>query len=203
MYNPKDTLLMNQFPTVMVPRFEALQPCELHRTRLLMGAGGLYIETNQPWGRFVAQLWDSRRQLPYGEVTERNDFDYLLIRPDVKRILSGHVREEAARYADSGLEWAGWVVWSQQEGFRYQGLDLEETTNTRVTFGRQRLSEGEHLVFDIHSHGYLPPFFSGTDDRDDSGGIKISVVLGSYDAQARKFDHRVRYCLEGIFLQTD
>jgi PRTRC genetic system protein A len=201
MLNPKDALLMNHFPTLMVPQFQSLWPCPVNQTRLLMGKCGLYIETNRVWGRLVENLWCSPRALPYGHVEECDEFRGLLAHPDVMRMFAGEIREEAARYADCSLEWAGWVVWSESEGFRYQPLDIEEVSGESVKFGRYRLAGGEHLVFDIHSHGTLTPFFSRTDDRDDAGGVKISVVLGSYDAQARKFNYRIRYCVEGIFIE--
>jgi PRTRC genetic system protein A len=201
MLNAKDTLLMSQFPTLMVPRFEPLSPCETHKTRLLMANDGLYIETVQPWGRIVSNLWQSHpRTLPYGKVQEYDSFAAIFARPDVRQILSGVVREEAARYADSDLEWASWVIWSREGGFRYQELSLQETTVSRVRLDRYQLADGEHLVVDIHSHGRLPPFFSPIDDKDDAGGVKISVVLGSYDAECRRFAYRVRYCVEGFFL---
>ncbi len=200
MLNPKDALLMSHFPTLMVPQFQPLWPCPVNKTRLLMGADGLYVETSQPWGRLVKNLWCSPRPLPYGRVEEIDEFRGLITHPDVTRMFAGEIREEAARYADCSLEWAGWVVWSESRGFRYQDLDIEQVAADSIRFGRYRLAEGEHLVFDIHSHGTLAPFFSGTDNRDDKGGVKISVVLGSYDAQARKFDYCIRYCVEGMFI---
>jgi PRTRC genetic system protein A len=201
MLNAKDKLLTSQFPTLMVPRFEPLPPCEIHKSRLLMGNDGLYIETVQPWGRIVANLWQSYpRTLPYGKAQEYDSFAAIFARPDVRQILSGVVYEEAARYADSDLEWAGWVIWSREGGFRYQELSLQETTISRVKLDRYQLAEGEYLVVDIHSHGRLAPFFSSTDDKDDAGGVKISVVLGTYDAEFRTFAYGVRYCVEGFFL---
>ena len=34
--NLKDRLIQERFPTIMAPRYQALPPCPLHQTRLLM-----------------------------------------------------------------------------------------------------------------------------------------------------------------------
>ena len=60
------------------------------------------------------------------------------------------------------------------------------------------------MVIDVHSHGAIPPFFSATDDEDDKGGVKISLVLGSYQAgkDGQTFKMAYRYCVEGFFIGT-
>jgi PRTRC genetic system protein A len=46
---------------------------------------------------------------------------------------------------------------------------------------RYEMPEGIVLA-DIHSHHQMPPFFSNTDDRDDTG-LSVSCVIGHiYDA---------------------
>ena len=72
--NLKDRLIQERFPTIMTPRYEALPPCPLHQTRLLMACGGLYIDTLQPFGAFRRCLWFAERDLPYGEVAELDEF---------------------------------------------------------------------------------------------------------------------------------
>ena len=37
-----------------------------------------------------------------------------------------------------------------------------------------------NIVVDLHSHNYMPAFFSGTDDEDDSG-FRVSIVIGKVD----------------------
>ena len=69
-----DGLLQKEFPTVMVPKYGDLEPCLMGRSRLLMGRDGLYLETVQPWGRLVRNLWVSQRPLPYGDVEEVDTF---------------------------------------------------------------------------------------------------------------------------------
>ena len=52
------------------------------------------------------------------------------------------------------------------------------------------------MVVDIHSHGWAPAFFSSTDDADDRGAMKISLVLGNLD-RARP-SSAMRLCMAGL-----
>lgn len=53
-------------------------------------------------------------------------------------------------------------------------------------------------MLDIHSHGRLPAFFSGTDDEDDSdvSVVKIAAVLGNLDGAVST---TMRLCACGAF----
>ena len=53
-----------------------------------------------------------------------------------------------------------------------------KATPHRIDYEEVRLNDGEHLVVDIHSHGAERPFFSGQDDADDYGGLKVAAVIG-------------------------
>ncbi|HKN19149.1 MAG TPA: hypothetical protein VJW95_05070, partial [Dissulfurispiraceae bacterium] len=54
------------------------------------------------------------------------------------------------------------------------------------------------------SHHSMRPFWSGTDNADDAGGVKIAMVLGSYDpAKVPVFDMKLRYCIEGFFFDYE
>ena len=68
---------------------------------------------------------------------------------------------------------------------------------------RPALPEGTCLAIDVHSHGAMKPFFSSTDDLDDSGGVKLSVVLGSYSREEgrHRFLYRCRIVVEGFFFK--
>jgi len=99
-------------------------------------------------------------------------------------------------------EYGAWIVWNEQTGnSRYQPLEALSSGKGHLSIERPALKEGEHLLVDMHSHGELPAFFSSTDDKDDSGEVKLSYVLGSLgdDNQTSK----IRLCLNGLFIGAE
>ena len=203
--NRKDQLIQERFPTIMVPAYEELSACPLHQTRLLIARSGLYIDTSLPFGRFRRCLWPSTdRELPYGEVEETNEFEAILMDPVVKSIFESTILPEAARYAEDNREWAGWIVWTR-EGYSYMPLDFEASGTSVLIKDRPAFPEGTCLAIDVHSHGAMKPFFSSTDDLDDSGGVKLSVVLGSHSREEgrHRFLYRYRIVVEGFFFKLE
>lgn len=196
--NMADTIKQAQFPTVMVPQREDLEPCETGKARLLMARDGLYLEAKPIWGRFIAQLWKSPRALPYGMVGEMDGFMPVL--KQIGSIVYG-MFPDAVAYAGKGLEWAGQIAWSEERGFYYQPRSFAETGPEHVKYEKQ-LPRGVHLVADVHSHHTMTPYFSDEDDRDDKGRIKISITLGNYNPERPiPFDYVMRYCVSGFFFQ--
>ncbi len=195
--NNLDAILHTQLPTVMVPRYEELAPCDLAKSRFLMGAHGLYIETRQPYGVFRGRLWASPRRLPYGAVEEKDDLTPMLKDETVRTIIRDSVVPGAQKYAESDREWAGWIVWNKDAGYSYAPLDFKAHAGS-VEFIRPDLPDGTSLVVDIHSHGTIPPFFSPVDNRDDAGGVRLCVVIGGYSQDAG-FTFRSRVIVEGFF----
>jgi PRTRC genetic system protein A len=199
--NRRDQLIQERFPTIMVPAYEELSPCPLHETRLLIARGGLYIDTSQPFGRFRRCLWPvPDRELPYGEVEEINELEAILTDGVVTAIFESTILPEAARYAEDNREWAGWIVWTR-EGYLYLPLDFEASGARVLIKNRPALPQDTCLAIDVHSHGAMKPFFSSTDDLDDSGGVKLSVVLGSYSREEghHRFLYAYRIVAEGFF----
>ena len=203
--NLKDRLIQERFPTIMAPRYEALPMCPLYQTRLLMACSGLYIDTLQPFGAFRKRLWFADRDLPYGEVAEVDEFSLILKNPQVTTIFENHILPQTAAYADDNREWAGWIVWSKQEGYSYLPLEFEASAASVFIKQRPVLPYGTHLVIDVHSHGTMKAFFSSTDDVDDSGGVRLSVVLGSYSKNEgrRNFLYKCRAVVEGFFFDLE
>jgi PRTRC genetic system protein A len=170
-----------------------------------MARGGLYIDTLQPFGTFRRCLWFADRDLPYGEVAEVDEFSGILRDSQVTTIFENYILPQAAAYADDSREWAGWIVWAKEEGYSYLPLDFEASAASVFIGQRPALSEGTHLVIDIHSHGRMKAFFSSTDDVDDSGGVRLSVVLGSYSRGEGKhnFLYKCRAIVEGFFFDLE
>ena len=200
-----DEILQREFYTIMAPKYGELEPCPMKRTRLLMGSGGLFIETRQPWGRLVKTVWPAPRRLPYGDVEEVDEFAPVL-QTFEETILPGII-PDAARYACRDKEWAGWVTFSEQDGLVYQPLSLD-VTEVRADYRQKQKIVGASLAVDVHSHGKGAPFFSPQDNEDDSGGVRICVVLGSYGrvmtsaGEVDKFDWVARYVVEGFFFDV-
>lgn len=199
--NLKDRLIQERFPTVMVPRYTQLSPCTLHQTRLLLSRGGLYIDTLQPFGAFRRCLWFADRDLPYGEVAEVDDFSGILKDPQVTAIFEDFVLPRAAEHAGNNLEWAGWIIWTKKEGYSYLPINFEASAASVIIGQRPLLPQNTYLVLDVHSHGAVKAFFSLIDDCDDSGGVRLSVVLGDYsrDDGRHHFAYKCRAVVEGFF----
>jgi len=198
--NRLDEIIQAEFPTMMVPKHEEISPLRVGKTRLLMARDGLYIEAVQHWGRLVRRLWSAPRPLPYAEVEEIDTFKDALQAVFRSEIMDTIV-EEAARCAERGREWIGWVLYDHESGkFFYRPLDFD-STRTSVDYRKGKLG-GASVAVDIHSHGRIEAGFSPIDDHDDAGGVRISVVLGSFREEKGewKFDYAVRYCVQGFFL---
>lgn len=196
--NRRDELLQKHFPTIIVPKYEELPACPLFQTRLLMARDGVWLETCQSFGRFRRKCASFQRELPYGDVTPIEEIAEIIKNERVFEILVKEIKPSVAEYAQRGHEWAGWIVW--QEGlYYYRDLSID-TTPVSVTINyRPRLRPEEYLVVDVHSHGRIPPFFSATDNNDDTGGVKISLVLGKYDAYPGHFEVKGRIAVEGFY----
>lgn len=194
-----------RFPTIMVPQRSELPACAVGQSRLLMAGDGLYLETKREWGGLVRKLWNCLRwhALPYGAVEERDEFVFVL-HEKVMPIVSGLMVPEAARYAQQGKEWAGFVVWDGSDFAPWmEDFDATRLSVDFLTHGAANLPEGMSLVADIHSHGQLPPRFSRDDNASDKGRVKISIVLGNHRTEDGQpfFDWTARYCVEGFFFE--
>ena len=201
--NARDTIKQKLFPTVMAPQYEELSPCPVNQSRLLMAGSGLFIEAVKPWGKIVAQLWENARAvpLPYGHIEEHYD-DFFQVLDRIGPIISSEIIGEAAAFAEKGLEWAGWIVYDG-ESFSYMPVPFEASrASAKVLWPNV---PGYSLVADVHSHGTIPSGFSSTDDIDDSGGVRICIVLGDYKKVDGKpiFTQKIRFAIEGFFVEVD
>jgi PRTRC genetic system protein A len=190
-----DALLQAEFPTVMVSKFGDLPSCAVGKTRLLMAADGLYLETAQPFGRLVVKLWAAPRELPYGRVAEVDEFREVFDRS--LPIILSKAYPAAICFADQEKEWCGHIYYREGE-LLFQQPDFSATIDS-ADYTIQRPA-GAVLAVDIHSHGGISPFFSSDDNKDDKGGVRICVVLGNYDRAVGRFDSVIRYVVEGFFI---
>ena len=196
--NPHDHILQQACPTVMVPRFEKMRSLDSSGHRLLVSESGLWLEIKRPWLHLTWPLAEQFRvAIPYGKLLPSLSLAFDQLPGD---LISQFITD--ARMALPN-EFAAWIIWNDLTGdFRYQSLQSITATAAHLKLERPAPAENEHLVVDIHSHGYLPAFFSPTDDRDDAGEVKLSVVIGSVGADQQPTS-RLRLCANGLTLDAE
>jgi PRTRC genetic system protein A len=191
----KDRILQNGCPTIMVPVYSPLSDIPSQSRRFLMARDGLWLEAKPPWGHFRFPVWFSPRSLPYGRV----DSVTVLIDGPVPPDLIEVCRSEATRKAKISKEWAGWIVWNEDSGYKYLPLEIIEETGVSVRYKVPILPEGTSLVMNFHSHPFDMAHFSGTDDHDDQGGMHYSGIFSFDSGMNSKLT--LRLCLEGFFFE--
>jgi len=199
--NTQDSLLQKHMPTVMVPKYEDLAPCDQGMTRLLRGHSGLYLETRQRWGRLVRMLWQSDRNLPYGDVEEIDEFQAVLDK--IWPIIEDEMVSDAIDYVRQDKEWFGYIILTP-DGYKYYPVKFKSTAGS-ARYERPKLPPDCCYVVDVHSHDKIPPFFSPTDNEDDKGGVGIKVVLGNFKpvhvGSQYTYEWVSRYSIEGFHFE--
>lgn len=72
------------------------------------------------------------------------------------------------------------IIWNPATGYRV-GIPTQEVGSARVQYQHDDYdpSQGDIVIFDIHSHNNMGAFYSGTDDADDKNKVRYSAVAGS------------------------
>lgn len=193
--DPRDVTLQAHVPAVMVPIFSALVPLERNGHRYLVAQDGLWIEVKRPWLHLVWPSAPSPAPLPYGLLRDAMDFAFEW---DEFDLLLAQFEAEAIRALPN--EYAVWLVWDEkEETLRYCPILAISAGPAGIKLHRPQLEAHEHLAVDIHSHGALGAFFSATDDADDAGEVKLSVVLGNLNDPGSQ-TLAMRLCAHGIFI---
>lgn len=191
----RDRIILDHAPLVAMGRFGGLDDLQVNRHRFIAGEQGLYLELRRPWLHVVALIAPSGMPLPYGPVNE--DYDYRFTEASLEFLLSQFTADAHRALPD---ECAAWGVWNEHtELLEYRPLIADEASPGGVTFHRPRLQPHEHLAVDMHSHGTFPAYFSETDDEDDRGEVKLSVVVGTLDKEP---SYASRLCALGHFVDT-
>lgn len=191
MMHPLDSALQSTLPTVMVPKFGQFDRLDQPGNRILAGCNGFWIEVCRPgiYGR--AHLANSGNvALPYGEVTPALELGF--------RGLGKHLATflEMAKQAcpkEVGMA----LVWDEAREAVYPvPLKAISSSEGHIHYHYPDLSDGQHVVLDIHSHGKAKAYFSRTDNKDDRGDIKIAVVVGNVNHQPTV---KARFCALGSY----
>jgi PRTRC genetic system protein A len=191
--NALDATLQRSFPSVMVPRNEAVIPLVGQGERLLVAANGVYLEIVRPWIHLIRRVaqYEFETAIPYGNVSEKTELHCGPVPAELIGQFLGVTRKALPN--ESGA----WVVWNANSRlFRLLELPVISSSTRHLGYDRPPLEEGDCLVVDCHSHGKGPAFFSPKDDADDQHDVKFALVLGNCH---RKPSTALRLCAKGLF----
>lgn len=192
--NNMDKAILNAFPLVAVPTSEPLPGHTQCGTRYLVGKAGLMREITLPWIRLVHSVatCDADITLPYGTVGSSAELWCSEVPAELIRQFTADARQALPNEIAAALIWN-----STLNEWRYAVRRSLRATPGYVSFEEVRLEDDEHLVVDIHSHGMHRAYFSSTDDEDDYGAMKFSVVLGNLDKPTPS--SAIRLCMAGRY----
>jgi len=191
----RDVTLQSVMPTVMVPRFSKLEELDTAGNRILMASNGVWLEVCRAWLYMRTPIAPPVTvPVPYGKVRTEVRFGF----GRLPRNLVAQFIELAKERCPN--ECAAWVVWNQQtDQWRLMMLEERSAGPDHVIVNLPSLEEGEHMVMDLHSHGWLDAFFSSTDDYDDGRGeVKIAGVVGNLNKP--EVTASFRLCANGVFV---
>ena len=169
--NKIDKALSQATPVLYAPVHGELEPAPLNGGyRFLVGSNGLFVEAETDFYSvcFPVETFDNPN-LPFGKVSRR-----LIFR---KGKIPVSVFDQMLRDAWKTCpnEWAGNVIWTE-EGYQYVRPEVLSASGGHVSY----LTTSYPLVWDVHSHGTFPSFFSATDNKDDkASGVYLSTVIGN------------------------
>lgn len=166
------TLLRQHFPVEPVARDGSMEPPARYGVRYLVGASGLWVEANWPWmrARFLAHPFLVGGPTLYGDPEPLLELPKL--RPALFQEFLALARESAPN------EVAGWILYRPEDGSQRLVIPEQVATPDTVDYQRPETGDGEFAVWDIHSHGRHPAFFSSRDNGDDFSDVKIAMVVG-------------------------
>ncbi|WP_366522460.1 PRTRC system protein A [Flagellatimonas centrodinii] len=171
-----DRSLFETTPVIVTPSRSSVPELAVGGVRYLVTNDGLKIEARSRVLRVVMSL-SSGIGLPYGEVANAVE---LTCGPIPTSLLK---EASDAAISCSPDEWAGWIYWDRGQ-MRYR---LWHADGPRVSASpgsiryEPPIVDPLDVVFDLHSHGFGPAYFSSVDDRDDRqfpGPVVLTGVLG-------------------------
>lgn len=198
MLDYRDYLMQQVCPALPVPSHGPLPAIADNGHRLLIAADGLWIEIKRPW---LHMIWPIAKQadvaIPYGSLRQKAQFAF-------GKLPAALIR----RFADDAItvlpnEAAAWLVWDDETAqLEYLPLPPASAGSGHIHFERPALAPHQSLAVDLHSHGAGPAFFSGTDNQDDAGEMKIAGVVGSLSIDGQQTPTvEFRICALGITIR--
>lgn len=189
--------IIEAFPLQAVPAFGGIPRADKSGMRYLVAKHGVWREIQLPWIRHQSLIAPCATgfEMPYGKADNTTQ---VLCNP-VNIALLKQFHDNAR--AEKNREIAAALVWNEHTGlWRYAPRETIFSNDSYVKYREVEIQEGEHLVVDMHSHGLHPAFFSLTDDADDHGAMRFSLVLGSLGQPIPS--SAMRLCMAGEFLDA-
>ena len=179
---PLDIALFDSAPIVAVPKHATFAPLQDVGHRFLATAEGIFVEVRRPWLHVIqllTKLPEKAPRPPYGYIMPKIELTFGRLGVAIPFIQA--FAEEAREAAPN--EHAAWIIWNEKEqALEYRPLKITNASPGAISYERPELQPHESLAIDLHSHGCGEAFFSGTDDADDAGEVKISGVIGGLAA---------------------
>jgi PRTRC genetic system protein A len=96
---------------------------------------------------------------------------------------------EVCQVQGSAVEAHCFILWNDDRGY-YIHVPEQSVTGGTVEYSYTDFPHEDCIVLDIHSHGAMGAFFSGTDDTDDRSKIYISGVIGKVNTKQSEVTFR-------------
>jgi len=191
----RDVALQSLTPTVMVPLFGEFEMLASSGHRFLSAKDGLWIEARRP-GIYSRQPIARQNivAMPYGKVASCIELGCGQIPKDEIRRFVEYARTKMPNEVAMAMIWD-----DRKKALTSVVLEPIDSSPVHLRYKRPELETYQHVVADIHSHGSLHAFFSGsmkkdddaekndkdddaeTDDKDDRADLKVAIVVGNLD----------------------
>ena len=178
MSDPRDEALQRACPVMAAPLFGVL-PAMDNGQRVIVASNGVFVQVKRDWLDCVERLGaiDAALPLPYGRMTSSVCFTFGTI---PIALLDAFI---AAGRAGLPNEIAGGLIYSpQRTTLRLAIHEPLHSTAHGIEYRMPSLARDESIAVDLHTHGRLPAFWSGTDDVDDRS-VKVAGVFGNLDRE--------------------
>jgi len=177
--HPVDAAIAASLPLAMAPRYGDLAELPVGTKRLIVSSNGLFLQVRSPAIHACMRVSEVSGPLPYGEV---EPFIHLRAGPVPKDILRVAVERAVAAYPNE----TAFAVIRDADGTGYEIADVPIRSSSQGHVCYTDTLDDDALVFDVHSHGPHPSFFSLQDDESDRmrRGPYISLVLGTSKDEA-------------------
>ena len=177
-----DQVTVENFPLMAASHTGMIQLASKIGIRYVVAKDGLWRAIDKSWLRALTPVaLNPGAVIPYGSVVQSVEFACSMPPASLWREFM------AVAKASLPNEVAAAMVWkSREDSWRLAVRVSIEANGGYVHYQEVDLQDDEEIVVDIHSHASHPAFFSGTDDTDDFGSIKVAAVLGCVGTAAVK-----------------
>ncbi|SEA76009.1 PRTRC system protein A [Acidovorax soli] len=170
-----EQVLRDQFPVIHAARSVPHQPLAETGVRYVVSSQGLWRELSTAWLYALLPLAKApSAMIPFGSLESTVEFRCSAPPVEFWRMFKAHAQQHLPNEAAAAFVWDEVL-----DDWRFAIRHPLSQGRAHIDYKEVVTKEGEHIVFDLHSHGLFPAGFSETDDKDDLGSIKIAAVLGN------------------------